>query len=281
MEDLKGKYITVTGATGGLGAEICKSFAKSGANLNLLVRNKGKCEKLVQKLKKLSPEIDVNVVITDFSSMESVKAAAEKLSQCKNDVVILNAGIYCEDTYVTDSGYNNIFQVNFLSQYYLLRKLLDNGAKIEKAVAVGSLAHRWARFDGNDIDYSGKGYNKVYGNSKRFLTFSFFDLADKYKDTEFCVAHPGVSPTALITHFKGFWGKVASFFVKILFPPPIRAKRSIVYGVRNGCGAFRWIGPWMFGIYGRPVKRKLSKTKDYEDIISVAGGIYKKVSEKF
>lgn len=281
MEDLKGKFITVTGATGGLGVEICKEAARRGANLNLVARNKDKCDKLAKVIKELSPNAKVNVVITDFSSMESVKRATEELSLLDNDVIILNAGIYNEGTYVTDSGYNNIFQVNFLSQYYTVRKLLDNGVKIDTAIAVGSLAHRWAKFDKNNIDYSGTGYNKVYGNSKRFLTFSFFDLVKKYKGTKFCVAHPGVSPTALLMHFNGFWGKVAAFFVKILFPHPKRAKRSITRAITEDCGAFCWIGPWMFGIYGRPKKGKLKKAEDYDDVVKAANEIYESVKAKF
>jgi short-subunit dehydrogenase len=49
-EQLKGKNIVITGASGGIGAEIAKLCAASGANLILIARS-------IEKLKQLQTEL--------------------------------------------------------------------------------------------------------------------------------------------------------------------------------------------------------------------------------
>ena len=74
----------------------------------------------------------------DMTDMAGVKAAAESLLEIGIDYLILNAGAYSIPRCVCDTGYDNVYQINFISPYYLARTLLPMiKARGGKVVAVG------------------------------------------------------------------------------------------------------------------------------------------------
>ena len=70
------------------------------------------------------------------------------------DVFIHNAGAYSIPRNTSNSGYDNVFTINFVSPYYIIRELLPQiSARGGKVLAVGSIAHRYSEIDKNDVDF--------------------------------------------------------------------------------------------------------------------------------
>ncbi|MCM3586421.1 SDR family oxidoreductase [Mesobacillus maritimus] len=90
---IKEKNIVITGASGGIGAEMARLSAQSGANLVLLARS---VDKLEQLKKELENEFGVHVVVKslDVADTEAVQRVfKEVLSEITHvDILVNNAG---------------------------------------------------------------------------------------------------------------------------------------------------------------------------------------------
>ena len=270
MESFENRTVAITGSTGGIGRQICFALAREGAKLLLVDRNLQKSQTLAEDVKKEFPGTQIDFVTIDLSSMEAVARAAEELSNKKFDSIVLNAGIFNVPLKKLDSGYNNIFQINFVAQYKLLTTLLrQNKSGIKHVVAMGSIAHKWAKYRQDDIDYSNeKDANKIYGNAKKFLIYSLFDLAKKYPEIDFCPAHPGITLTSMTGHYPKWINWLVVVGMKILFPSPKKACRSIICALNERCDFMQWVGPHIFNVYGKPKKTKLKcKKEEYDKIV--------------
>ncbi len=275
---LKGKLVAITGATGGIGGEVCLILASLGADLILIDRNLERSAARRDVIISKCPETEVHLVTADLENMESVKGAYERLKLMPIDYLILNAGAYSIPRKICSTGYDNVFQINFVSQYYLARVLSpvlsSRGGKI---VAVGSIAHNYSKTDENDIDFSTrKKSNLVYGNSKRYLMFSLFALSD----VPVSVVHPGITFTNITAHYPKLLFAVIKHPMKVIFMSRRKACLSVIKGVFSECGNCEWIGPWMFDVWGYPKIRKLStcSEKEHDFIISQAENIFNKIS---
>ncbi|MCM3122297.1 MULTISPECIES: SDR family oxidoreductase [unclassified Mesobacillus] len=93
MQSLKGKNIIITGASGGIGAEIARLCAARGANLVLLARSIDKLEILKKELQS-KYAINIHARQLDVSDPEAVKKVFfEVLSDIRYvDILVNNAG---------------------------------------------------------------------------------------------------------------------------------------------------------------------------------------------
>ena len=139
FSSLKGKTVAITGSTGGLGKAICKHLCPLGASLILLDRNAERSEALAEELRN-TYGVSVDTFRVDHESMESVKAATEYLKMKEPDVLICNAGAYSIPRRVCDSGYDNVFQINFISPYYIYISI-SFSFKIISALSIYLLNH--------------------------------------------------------------------------------------------------------------------------------------------
>lgn len=271
---LEGKRVVISGSTGGLGRELCKYIAGLGGELILLDRNSKKSLALASELKGKFPEMKVSHITADMEDIDSVRAAAEQLSEMEIDYLILNAGAYSIPRHSCSTGYDNVFQINFISPYYLSRRLLpmieERGGKI---VAVGSIAHNYSKIDEGDIDFSTRGQaSKVYGNAKRYLTYSLFAL----NSPAVSVAHPGISFTGITNHYPRLIFAMIKHPMKIIFPHPRKACLSILSGLFTDCKPNEWIGPSLLDVWGMPRKKSLKTASrtEAEKIAEIAGEIF-------
>lgn len=273
------RKIAIVGATGGLGKEISFKFAEKEANLIFLGRSKNKMKMLADNVKKEYPNCEIDFVEVDLVDIDSVKSACNTLEKMEFDTLVLNAGIYNVPRFITKTGYENIFQVNFVSQYYIACRMLEKfrKQKIGQIVAVGSVAYDYSKTDFDDIDFrTRKKASKVYGNSKRFLMFSLYKLFEKEKGVKLSIVHPGVTLTQMTNHYPKFINWLVKIGIKIFFPSPKNACRSIVKGTNESCESFEWIGPKMFNVWGKPKKQKIKPCKnEAEKIFEIANSIIK------
>ncbi len=281
---LSGKTVAVTGATGGLGVELCSRLAEANASLVLLNRNSEKAKRLEQQLKSQYPSLKVEHIAVDMADMASVKAAAERLQQLPIDVLIHNAGAYGIPQSRCDTGFDNLFQINFVSPYYLTRTLLPKlQERRGRVVAVGSIAHNYSRADFERVDRAETPSCEIrYGNAKRFLMFSLYELFRNENQASLSVVHPGITLTNITAHYPKWVFALIKYPMKVIFMSPRKAVEPLVRGVFDGCGYHEWIGPSVFDIWGAPHKRRLKTCGGEEShrIGAYAEQLWEQLNEK-
>ena len=255
---LSGKTVAVTGTTGGLGRELCEYLAELGASLILLDRNINRSESFADELCKRHGA-SVKCINVDLEDIESVKTAVSHLKNEEIDVFIHNAGAYSIPRHKTAIGYDNVFTINFVSPYYIIRQLLPTLRKRGgRVVAVGSIAHNYSKSDAADVDFSTrKQASRVYGNAKRYLMFSLFELFKNEREVSLAITHPGIAFTNITAHYPKVIFALIKHPMKVIFMKPRRASLSILRGVFENTEYFEWIGPHIFDVWGLPKKKKL------------------------
>ena len=257
---LSGKTVAITGSTGGLGGEICAYLARLGAKLILLDRNSERSERHAEALRREHGAC-VECVGCELEDIASVEAACERLISIGTDVIIHNAGAYSIPRRRCSTGYDNVFQINFLSPYYMTRRLMPHlSSRRGRVIIVGSIAHDYSKSDKNDTDFSTRrAASKVYGNAKRYLMFSMYELFGK-EETEgvaLSVTHPGITVTNITSHYPKLIYAVIKYPMKLIFMSRKKATLSILSGMSCECGYCEWIGPRGFDVWGYPRKKKL------------------------
>ncbi len=276
---LDGKTVAISGSTGGLGRELCMHLGALGASLVLLDRNIAKSKALADELRSMHEGISITHITVDMTDIAAVKAAADALSLMPIDYLILNAGAYSIPRCTLSCGYDNVFTINFISPYYLARRLLSSiKSRGGKVIAVGSIAHNYSKIDERDVDFSTrKKASLVYGNAKRYLTYAFFALDD---GGGVAVAHPGITFTGITAHYPKLIFALIKHPMKIIFMSPRRASLSIILAMFADCGAGEWIGPLLFDVWGMPKRKPLrtAKSDEAQKIAKIAEQIYSEIN---
>ena len=261
--ELYGKKIALTGATGGIGKELCRYLLMLGAELILVDRSEKRQSELIDSLCALYPTANIKGIQCDLEYTNQVFRAADILIENKIDVFIHNAGAYSIPRHKCDTGFDNVFQINFLSPYLLIRRILPLlNERAGRVVVVGSIAHNYSVIDLNDADFSRRTRaSLVYGNAKRHLMFSLYPLFTG-GSASLSVTHPGITLTNITAHYPPLVFALIKHPMRVIFMSPKRAALSILYGVFQQTEKNEWIGPRYFNIWGLP---KLSKLKTVDE----------------
>ncbi|KAK5991098.1 Short-chain dehydrogenase/reductase phmF [Cladobotryum mycophilum] len=153
---LSGKTVIVTGASGGLGLEAARHYARLGASRVILaVRSQTRGDQAKNNiLESLTPEqaksCAVEVWIVDLASFASVKAFGDKVNNELQtlDIAILNAAVSKGEYSQTIDGWEETLQVNVLSTALLALLILpkmrqSSGPDWKPRMSiVGSRAHQ-------------------------------------------------------------------------------------------------------------------------------------------
>lgn len=265
-ESLKGKRVALTGSTGGIGTHLADYLASLGAELILLDRS---CERqlaLCERILSEYPDTLIHRIRVDMSDMQSVKAAAGELISLSPHVFIHNAGAYSIPRYITAEGYDNVFTINFIAPYYIIRELLptlrENRGRV---VAVGSVAHNYSLSDPEDVDFhTVKAASKVYGNAKRYLQFALHELFADEREASLAIVHPGITFTNITAHYPPLIFAIIKHPMKVIFMKPRKAALCVLRGVFEATPYHTWIGPRLFGVWGYPKKSALKTCTEAE-----------------
>ncbi len=281
---LKNKHVVITGATGGLGKEICLMLASLNANITLACRNKSLADSLAATLKQVNPNITVNFIPLNLQDLQSVNNCIKEIKKLNGiDILINNAGVYNVPITKTELGYNNIFQINFVSTYYLTRELMPELQKKQNStcITLGSIAHNYSKTNLADPDFStSKKPSKIYGNSKRFLMFSLFELFKNSK-VNLAIVHPGVTLTNMTNHYPKAINWLVKIGIKLLFPSPKKATLSVILATNTTPPYLHWIGPGIFNIWGKPKVQKLNTatSEEIDEINKTTEDIYNQAKQ--
>jgi NAD(P)-dependent dehydrogenase (short-subunit alcohol dehydrogenase family) len=197
---LKGKLAVVTGATSGIGLAVARRFARSGADLVLVCRNRGKAEALAASLS-AEAGVRVGAVIADFSDLPAVARAAAELSASypSMDILVNNAGLFSTRRRLTASGRELVYCVDHLASFLLTLRLLPTLLARPRAriIDVNSQGHRFGGLDPGDLDWSRRRlfYSGLrgYGAAKTAQLLTVRELADRLEGTHVSInaLHPG------------------------------------------------------------------------------------------
>ena len=158
---LDGRAALVTGANRGLGLAVAAALAHRGARVIAA------CRSGVEDVAARIGGANVEARALDLASFASVEKLAGALAEdgVTLDVAILNAGVVAREARATGDGLDETFQVNFLANVLLVRRLLERGVLRQNAAApprvvvVSSELHRSAP----PIDFTLFGARRSWG----------------------------------------------------------------------------------------------------------------------
>uniref|UniRef100_G3MRV4 Uncharacterized protein n=1 Tax=Amblyomma maculatum TaxID=34609 RepID=G3MRV4_AMBMU len=204
---MEGKTVIVTGATSGVGKGTAKELARRKARVIIGCRNLKKAKDVAQEI---FDETKQPVVVKhlDMNSLKSVRQFCEDVIKTEDrlDVLINNAGAIGSSKQVnlTEDGFEETFQVNYLAPFLLTLLLLDflKRSSPSRVINVSSDYHRLGEVGW--IEDKARGINPVsnptaiYGNAKLALCMATVALADRLRGTGVTVN--SLNPGAVKTH---------------------------------------------------------------------------------
>jgi len=243
-ERLDGKKILIDGASSGLGLATAIELAKRGGTVIMSVRSgfPGKMDEVKKKAN--SEKVFIHQV--DFSRFDSIKNLVRELKEeyGKLDIVICNAAMVAKKSVQTQSGLEQMFMVNYLSKFFLIKLLLENnifntGSKeLPRIIFVASESHRnakafnWKDF-GSYIPYSVGKTVELYGYYKLLLVTFARELSVRlnHENIQFSVFAlcPGPVNSNIAREAPGFFKPLLRLVFTIFFRSPEKACEPVLY----------------------------------------------------
>jgi NAD(P)-dependent dehydrogenase (short-subunit alcohol dehydrogenase family) len=124
---LEGKIALVTGGTSGIGASSSALFAREGAEVIVVGRNKDKGEKVVQNI--LANNGKAVFFSCDITKMEDILSLRKKIdtNYGKLDILFNNAGILLTGSLeeITDADWDKMYNTNVKSLMHMCKVFID------------------------------------------------------------------------------------------------------------------------------------------------------------
>lgn len=245
----------ITGANGGLGFQASLALARMGMSVVMACRSMEKARKAQSELLAEVPGAQAMVMPLDVSEPGSIREFGRQLSAQvgRLDLLINNAGVVLVPLARNSVGQELHLATNHLGAFALTGTLLpffreDAPARI---VNVGSLAHRFARLDLDDLDWEKTAYGewRAYARSKLALLGFTMELDRRLRKKGSHIIALGADPgfantnagrgTAALTPRNAFQRWFSEKVVEPRIPKAPVAVRSIVHaasaeGVNGG-----------------------------------------------
>ncbi len=96
-----GGCVLITGATGGIGCELCREFSRSASSVILVGRNEGKLGELAASLAN-EFGVETRVFVADFADLEAAGKLAQQIRDAglQIDVLVNNAGFGYDASFI-------------------------------------------------------------------------------------------------------------------------------------------------------------------------------------
>ncbi|XP_056129174.1 retinol dehydrogenase 11 [Lampris incognitus] len=214
---LRGKTAIVTGGNTGIGKFIALDFAQRGARVILACRNEARGNAALKEIQERTGNTNVHLRLLDTSSLESIRAFADKIIKEEKALHILvnNAGVSGLPRGITKEGLEVTFATNHLGPFLLTNLLIDlmKCSAPARIVNVASVTH-WkgvvnvSHFRGENLTNK---MDSVYNHTKLHNVICTNELARRLQGTGVTAnsVHPGVVMTEVMRHY--------SLFVRFLF----------------------------------------------------------------
>jgi len=244
-ERLDNKKVLITGSSSGLGLAAAKQLAQLGAEVIMAVRS-GIPEK-AKEVKLESGSDKVHMLKVDLSDFDSIKNLVDELKTKfgKIDILVCNAAVVAKKSRKTSFGYEEMFSVNYLAKYLLIRLLVSNDCfardknRIPRIILVSSESHRdpkefkWSEFG----VFQSHGVNQtvaLYGYYKLLLTTFSVELArrlnlgEDVKCSVFTLC-PGPVNSNIAREAPALFQPLLKLVFKLFFRSPETAAEPIIY----------------------------------------------------
>ncbi|WP_308799355.1 SDR family oxidoreductase [Agromyces silvae] len=205
---LTGTRAVITGGSDGIGLRIAMRLAVAGAEVVLPVRNPGKGESAVARIREAAPGARVSSRRLDLSSLESVAALGDTLRGEGEPIHLLinNAGVMTPpERQVTEEGFELQFGTNHLGHFALVAQLLPllraGRARVTSQV---SIAANQGGINWQDLNWE-RSYHGMRAYSQSKIAFGLFGLELDRRSrvhgwgVTSNLSHPGVAPTSLLS----------------------------------------------------------------------------------
>lgn len=224
------KIVLITGGNSGIGKATAKGIAKTGATVIIGCRNEQKGLAAIEDIKKASGNNNIELLLIDLASMQSVHKAVADFKSRHNQlhVLINNAAIFNPVREETEDGLEKTFETNYLSHFLLTHLLLDTlkASAPSRIINVAS-KHFGIKINFDDLQTTKKySFMKAVGPTKLGLIMFTKELAKKLEGTGVTVnaLHPGLANSNLLNNIPAF---IRIMFKMISGSPEKSAETSI------------------------------------------------------
>ena len=265
-----GKIAIVTGANIGLGFETTVALASKKIKVIMACRSRDKAEEAMKKIKSKIYDANLEIMIIDLGSLESVRHFASEFSAKYQqlDLLINNAGLMVPPFSKTKEGFESQFGVNYLAHFLLSALLFPilNQTERSRIISLSSIAHTRGKIDFENLQREKK-YSKwvSYSQSKLACLMFALELQRRLESigskTASVAAHPGVSNTNLWQHMPKRLFSVLSKLMSFVTHEPDQAvlpilKAALDPEIKGG----DYIGPTGFReMKGPPGKARIAR----------------------
>jgi dehydrogenase/reductase SDR family member 12 len=201
LGSMTGKVAVVTGATSGLGTAAAAGFARLGATVYLLARDRSRGED-AQAAVAEQATADIHLALCDLAELDSVREVARRLRSevARLDVLVNNAGVLTEQRTLSADGIELTFAVNVVAPFLLTAELLAplRKAAPSRVINVSSGGMYAQRLNADDLqnmqDFDG---TTAYARTKRAEVVLTEMWADRLAPDRIVVSamHPGWADT--------------------------------------------------------------------------------------
>ena len=191
--ELNNKNCFISGATGGLGIEIAREFAKKNCNLFLTASKSEKLSKLTKQLKENNQDIKIYYKKGDLTSLNDLKNITYNVKDRMGsiDILINNAGIFpvkfLKDTSIDE--YQQCFDINVRAPIFFIKEFAKGMVKKKKGDIVNIIS---------SSAYNGFKKTSIYCASKHALLGFSRSMFQELKDENIRVF--SVSPGSIKTN---------------------------------------------------------------------------------
>ena len=200
--DLRGKTVVITGPTSGLGEQVARQLALTGANLVLVARNEEKCARVIAEITPLCTGNTPVFVRAEMGDLESVRSACAAIQQqfTHIDVLIHNAGALLNTRQESPQGIEQTIASHVVGPFLMTTLLLPlmNGGRVVTVSSGGMYSSGLPAFDkGESLEMPAHKYggSKQYAIAKRAQVTLTEMWAARVPQTEFVSMHPGWADT--------------------------------------------------------------------------------------
>src|SRR5438876_1258297 len=233
---MAGKFVLVTGGTGGIGKATAIGLAALGARVGITGRDQARTEAAAAGIGAAPGSPAVDAFAADMSAQAGVRRLAAQVADTYPhlDVLVNNAGGFWAHRHLTADGLERTFALNHLAPFLLTNLLLDRlkASAPARVVTVSSGAQSMGRIDFDDLQgarsYSGQ---RAYNQSKLANVMFSNELARRLDGTGVTAnsLHPGVVRSNFGAEDQALWFAVLSRAILPLLKTPAQGAQTSIY----------------------------------------------------
>ncbi|OME72437.1 short-chain dehydrogenase [Paenibacillus odorifer] len=233
---MRGEIALVTGANSGMGLATTVELARKGAKVIMVCRNRQRGEEALAAAKQKSHSEDIELMLCDLASLESIRSFAEEFTRKYPilDILINIAGVVTIKRQLTKDGFEMDLGVNHLGHFLLTNLLLEPliAAEQGRIVVVASGAYKIGALHYEDSTLARR-FNpaKAYARSKLANILFTKELAARLQGTRVTVncVHPGAVGTNIGVNRETGFGKSILKLLSYFFLTPEQGADTAIY----------------------------------------------------